>query len=146
MTIMDVMREVRRTFRRECIEGDWRIADNRLTPGDLLLEGDWIAIRGSARADGVYQVTADGLVPPARDECFTGRVWLLDPPPGFVELCAEICAWDAAHPAVPARSERFGDYAWSAQDGCGLSADWRTVFRARLIPYRRMFGEEESVW
>ena len=38
--------------------------------------------------------------------------------------------------------EGFGDYRWKAlTDAYGLPVDWREVFRGRLLPWRRMFGE-----
>lgn len=142
VTVADVMREVRNSFPASCMEDEWRIADGSLTPSDLLLPGDWIAIRGSMLNDGIWQLQDGACLPGARDETFRGEVWLLQPPAAFLALCGEIVDWAGRNSLDTAKSERFGDYSCTrATDRNGLPVDWRDVFRARLIPYRRMFGE-----
>ena len=142
VTVADVMREVRNTFPGSCMTDAWRITDGSLTPSALLLPGDWIAIRGSMLNDGIWQLQDGVTLPGARDEAFRGEVWLLQPPAEFLSLCAEIAGWAARNRPDAVKSERFGDYGCTrALDRNGLPVDWRDVFRARLIPYRRMFGE-----
>ena len=67
------------------------------------------------------------------------------PPAEFLDLCAEIADWAARNSPEAVTSERFGDYSCTrATDRWGLPVDWRDVFRARLIPYRRMFPEADA--
>ena len=136
------MREVRNCFPASSMRGTWTIAGGHLTPGDLLLPGDWIALEGSLYNDGAHQLDEHGDLPGARDETFTGVIWLLRPPGAFLELCAEIAAWEARWDTGALAQERLEGYGWrGATDANGLPVDWRDVFRARLIPYRRMFPE-----
>ena len=139
----DVMREVRNCFVTGQCTGTWSLEAGRLTPGDLLMPGDWIALRGSALNDGIYELDREGcLMGETRDEVFTGEVWFLQPPAEFLALCEEIAAWADEHPPEDLEEERFGDYSWRRmRDACGLPVDWRVVFRGRLLPYRRMYGE-----
>ncbi|MBR6954610.1 MAG: hypothetical protein IKH77_06205 [Clostridia bacterium] len=139
----EVMREVRNCFVTGKCEGVWRLEDGRLSPGELLMPGEWIALSGSCLNDGIWQLDGEGrLVGETRDERFTGEVWFLHPPAEFLALCEEIAAWVAAHPPEDTAEEAFGDYRWKAlTDACGLPVDWREVFRGRLLPWRRMFGE-----
>ncbi len=142
MTAADVMREVRNTFPACCTRGTWTLREGRLTPDALLLPGDWIAVCGSMLNDGIRQLDEDGCLPGTRDETFYGEIWLLRPPAAFLDLCAEIVDWAARNAPAAERAERFGDYAVTrATDRYGLPVDWRDVFRARLVPWRKMFGE-----
>ena len=143
MTAADVMREVRNTFPACSYEGVWTLDGGRVRPEPepALLPGDWIALSGSLLNDGIWQLDAEGRLPGARDETFRGEVWLLRPPAEFLELCAEIADWAARNAPEPVTAERFGDYSQTrATDRWGLPVDWRDVFRARLLPWRRMFG------
>ena len=137
------MREVRACFPAAVIEGEFSLDGGVLSPNELLLSGDWIAIQGSLGSDGVYCLGPGCTVDGARDETFYGAVWLLKPPADFLRLCAEIAAWAAEHPASALRAERFGDYSCEAAvDEHGLPVGWRQVFAAKLAPWRRMFTEE----
>ena len=144
VSVPDVMREVRNTFPVHCMEGTWTVTGGCLTPCDLLLEGDWIAVTAGARADGIRRVGPggqldDGGLP---DETFTGEIWLLDPPEGFLALCGEIADWAARNSLDAVESRRFGDFSQRRALGRnGLPPDWPAMFRWRLMPYRRMFGE-----
>ncbi len=144
VTVPDVMREVRNCFPCASRSGEGVIAGGVLSPDDLLLlEGDWILIRGARGSAGIRRVGANGVIEGARDEAFRGEVTLLRPPDAFLALCAEIADWDARNSRDPVVAERFGDFSRRrATDSCGLPADWPAVFRARLVPYRRMFGQE----
>ena len=139
----EVMREVRNCFVTGKCAGVWRIEGGRITPGDLLVPGDWIALSGSALNDGIHRLDENGVLEgESRDEVFSGELWFLHPPAEFLALCEEIAAWTAAHPPVDTAEESFGGYRWKAlTDAYGLPVDWREVFRGRLLPWRRMFGE-----
>ncbi len=144
VTVPDVMREVGNTFPSHALEGEWRLRDGCLTPCELLLEGDWIAIACGARADGIHRVGPGGQLDDGglRDETFTGEIWLLSPPPGFLALCGEIADWAERNSLDPVAGERFGAFSQQRVLGRnGLPPDWPAMFRLRLTPYRRMFGE-----
>lgn len=144
VTVADVMREVRNCFPSHAVSGRWTVAGGVLSPDDLLLmEGDWVLIRGGRRNRGVHRVLAGGALEGVRDEVFDGEIVLLRPPAEFLTLCAEIADWAERNSRDPVIAERFGDFSRRrAADRSGLPADWQQVFRSRLIPYRRMFGEE----
>ena len=132
----DVMRACRNYFPTGFTHGAWTLTDGLLSPGCGAKGGEWIAIAGSGRSDGVYQLNEDGSVPGAADESFTGTVYLLSPPRSFLALCEEIAAHDAAHPASSVTGEKFGQYSVTCAAG-----GWETAFAARLSPWRRMFAE-----
>ena len=144
VTVGDVMREVRNCFPFAARSGAWEIYGGVLSPDDLLLlEGEWVLIRGSRHSDGIRRVGEHGVIEGVRDERFEGEVTLLRPPDAFLSLCAEIADWDARNGRDPVTAERFGSYSRRrAVTRGGLPCDWTDVFRARLIPYRKMFGKE----
>ena len=131
----DVMRACRNYFQTDAIHAAWTITDGILSPSCGAKAGEWIAVSGSRLNDGVYQLDADGAIPGAADECFSGMVYRLRPPRAFLSLCEEIAAYDASHPASAVTGEKFGAYSVS------LSGGWETAFQARLSPWRRMFAE-----
>lgn len=146
VSVGDVMREVRNAFQRSVLRGDFAVEDGALRGHPYLLPGDWVALGGSRYSDGIHQLGEGLALPGARDERFTGAVWLLAPPADFLRLCEEIRLWEEEHPPVAERSERFGAFSVSrAVDAMGLPVDWRAVFAARLLPWRKMFGEE-ALW
>ncbi|MBR4710730.1 MAG: hypothetical protein IKP10_01770 [Clostridia bacterium] len=144
VTVADVMREVRNCFPRHSRSGSWTIAGGVLSPDTLMLmEGDWVLVSGSRRSDGIRRVGPGRVIEGAADEAFSGEVTLLRPPAEFLELCAGIAEWDERNSRDAVIAERYGDFSRRRAAGRdGLPADWPTVFRARLMPYRRMFGRE----
>lgn len=142
MKVSDVMREVRNYFPRYRIDGHWRAEHGALVDCDMLLMGDWIAVSGSMRNNGVYQVAEDGAVPGLRDEQWDGTVWLLGPPEDFLTLCAQIDAWCEKHPEDDVKREQFGAYSVErAVDAQGVPMGWQHVFASALKPWRRMYTE-----
>lgn len=142
MKVSDVMRELRNFFPKYKIEGRWAASGGSLTGCDMLLTGDWIAVCGSLRNDGVYQVAEDGSVPGLRDETWEGTVWLLSPPADFLAVCGEIEVWCEKHPEDDVKSERLGEYSVArAVNAQGVPLGWQHVFAARLRPWRRMWTE-----
>lgn len=150
VTVTDVMREMHNVFLGRKAPGTWKLEDGRLIPVEaellpenMLLAGDWIALVGSRRNDGVYQVGEDGRLNGVRDETWDGTVWVLEPPSGFLRLCEEIAAWVEANPDDGVKRETFGTYSVErAVRTDGLSMNWRHVFAASLAVYRRMYWEE----
>lgn len=138
----DVMRVCRNHFVRERREGAWRVSGGRLEPEGTAHAGDWIAIEGSRRNDGVYLTAEDGTLPDAADESWDGAVWLLAPPRAFLALCEEIRRYDEAHPASDLKSEQFGEYRYvTAAGASGAPVGWQAVYAAALAPWRRMVAE-----
>lgn len=133
VTIGQVMRHCRNYFVHERIDGDFVIANGRISDFDAGA-CQYIAIDGSAANNGVHGVD-DVLA----DESFTGRVWLLAPPSGFVALADEIAAYDAKAPAGSLQSESFGNYSYSR--GSVATGGWSGVFGARLADYQRLCSE-----
>lgn len=140
VTMAQVMAEVRNYFPRLHMKEQWTISGGVLSPHDMLLAGDLIAIGGSLRNNGVYEVQEGGRLEGVRDETFEGSVWVLCPPIAFVALCEEISAWEATRPAYGVKKESFGCYSReNAVSPDGVPMSWQEVFKADLLPYRRMF-------
>lgn len=132
----DVMRACRNYFPVSFTHGAWTIADGKLSPDGKVQPGDWIAISGSMRNDGVYLLNEDGSIPEAVDESFTGSVWLLAPSRAFLDLCKEIADYGQVHPASPVTSEQFGQYSVTHTLG-----GWEAAFGKKLTAFRRMYSE-----
>lgn len=135
ITIPDIMREIRNGFPVAVMEGPWRIDGGVLSPITGLEDCRWIALEGSLQ-DGVHPLGEGGAIPCAWDESWTGRVWLLNPPPDFLHLCDEIIAWAEKKADPGVRSESFGAYSRTL-----ASSAWQDVFASALRPYRQMFSE-----
>ena len=56
MTPVDVMREVRNVFPAARTEGTFVLSGGALSPDCALLPEDWVALCGSLRNDGIYQL------------------------------------------------------------------------------------------
>ena len=134
VTIPDVMRRVRNHFIIERIAQDWQVQQGGITPAHFR-PGEWIAIADGPLA-GVHQLDEHGALPGAADAAWRGCIFRLEPPEGFLRLCAEIARWAQAHPDPAAASERFGEYSRSQR-----TADWAQAFASQLAPYVRMYPE-----
>lgn len=98
----------------------------------------YVAIKGSAYNNGVFALGVDAMT----DETFSGRVWALTPPAGFLALCAEIASYDQKNPAGAYVSESFGNYSYQrAQNTQGQAASWQGAFSSRLADYQRIVSE-----
>lgn len=140
VTVQDVMAETRNYFQWGALDDTWTMKNEKLTGCDLLLPGDWVALCGSRYNSGVWQVSEVTSFPGAQDETWTGRIWLLAPPQSFLEMCEEISDWCEQHPDATLRRESFGSYSMERAVGYnGLPMGWRDVFRADLVPYRRVY-------
>lgn len=141
VSVAAVMRQCRNYFETGYIDGTFRIT------GDVLPEADgyrWVYISGSIHYSGVWEVREGRLINTPQDvfdEEFDGRVWLLNPPHDFLELCATIRAYEEKNPVGALVQERFGEYSYMRNMRSGSDAGWQSAFRTALIPYRRMFTE-----
>ena len=139
VSVAAVMRQINNFFEVGCIEGRIVISGNAIIPAP---ESPWCYVSGSWLHDGVYKL-ADGKIEQVvllPDEEFDGRIWLLKPPPEFLELCEEISAYDDKNPVGALMQESYGGYSYMRQQISGSSA-WQTMFAKSLAPYRRMFTE-----
>lgn len=138
VSVADVMRQVNNIFWQEYIDGTFSIEGNVLSD---VPPYPWVCITGSMRHDGIYRMHGNALECVSDylgNEEFTGRVWLLKPPAGFLSLCDEIAAFDAKC-SVGVVSESFGGYSRTNADWA--SRGWQNVFSARLSQYRKPFAE-----
>ena len=128
------------------IEKRFTITDGKLPElEDLLIKGQCFYIYGSAINDGVYIYTDDLML---KDETFDGLVQSMHTDSGFLELAAEITAWQEKYGGVnsqamtPFNSESFGGYSYSKSgsgSGDGSSnTSWQNVYGKRLNMYRRI--------
>ena len=140
--VPEVMRETRNFFPSADLEGEWTLSGGALSPRDGLQEGDWIAVTGSLSHNGVYQLGPGCTIEGAGDESWTGRVWRLSPPAGFLRLAEEIAAWARQHGDPALARETFGAYSRAmSTTGGGRALSWQEAFAPALAPYRRMYTE-----
>lgn len=142
VSVAAVMRQCRNFFATGYIDGTFRITGNALSGAD---GARWVFIRGSMCHDGVWQIH-DGYLTSRSDEGlfdeeFEGRVWYLDPPEDFLDLCKTIREYEEKNPVGAYVQERFGEYSYMRNMRSGQGAGWQSVFGAALSPYRRMYTE-----
>lgn len=143
VSVAAVMRQCRNYFETGYIDGTFRITGNALSGAD---GAHWVYISGSAYHNGVWEV-CDGYltgrsVEGLHDEEFEGRMWFLDPPEEFLELCKTIKTYEEKNPVGAFVQERFGEYSYvRANSGGAADMGWQKVFAVELSEYRRMFTE-----
>ena len=140
-TVAALMQQCRNYFEDGYLDGTFRITGN-------VLEGApdvrYVCISGSRYHDGVWELADGSLtgrdVAGLKDEEFTGRVWELSPPLGFLDLCQAIETYEAKNPVSAVIRETFGGYSreW-AEKLMGRSG--ASVFFDRVREYQRMFTE-----
>ena len=136
-----LMRQCRNYFESGYQDGTFRIAGNRL---EGVSGTRFVYISGSLYHNGVWELCdgyltgryVDGLP----DEEFDGRVWLLSPPPDFLNLCKAVKTYEESNPMSAVVRETFGGYSreWASEM---MGKDGAQVFASRLAPYRKMFTE-----
>ena len=119
--------------------------DGLITPS-FDIPTDYIRIVGSHKNDGVHKLSDADLV----DEgTFKGAIWVMSPPKAFLDLAAEIAAWQEKNGGIdsqamsPYNSESFGGYSYSKSGGgaggnSAGSADWAGAYAKRLNIYRKI--------
>lgn len=134
------------TFEGDKHFGDFEIVEGLITPS-FDIPTDYIRIVGSHLNDGVHKLSDADLVDEGK---FHGAVWVMSPPKAFLDLVAEIAAWQAKYGGIdsqamsPFNSESFGGYSYSKSSGgngeSGISSvgTWQGAFAARLKVYRRI--------
>lgn len=143
VSVAAVMRQCRNYFETGYIDGTFRITGNALSGAE---GAHWVYISGSAFHNGVWEV-CDGYltgrsVEGLHDEEFEGRVWFLDPPEEFLELCKTIKTYEEKNPVGAFVQERFGEYSYTrANSGTAADMGWQKAFSVELAAYRRMFTE-----
>ena len=152
--LYEVCHWLRNWFEREKFIGTFTIEDGniRLQYDDgqkigsmNILPNQYIRIINSAYNDGVHRFPCGTL----EDETFDGGVWVMSPPNAFLDIVAEIEAWNAKNGGAdgsintPYQSESFGGYSYtkagsgdSANGGSGTS--WKDVFGSRLWQWRKL--------
>ena len=117
--------------------GKFEISGGSIAPLDFLQDGQFFRIVGSAFNDGVHRYPASDLT----DEVFEGAVWAMAVPPSVIALSAEIKAYTESDAGKPSQytSESFGGYSYTKATGTnGVPISWKSVFSAKLNPYRRI--------
>ena len=149
-SVSAVMRECNHYFVGSFLDATFAIQDNTIETvagirlEDIALTGQYVAISGSILNDDVYFVKDDFTLDGVQDETFKGRLHLLRPPRGFLELCEEISEFEAKTPVSAVVSESFGNYSHNKATGInGAVLSWKEAFAAQLHSYRRMFSDLE---
>lgn len=133
------------TFEKDKHFGDFAIENGTITPS-FDLSTDYIRIVGSHLNDGIHKVSDADLVDEPK---FHGAVWVMSPPKAFLQLAAEIAAWQEKYGGIssenmsPFQSESFGGYSYSKSSGSSSAGGssvptWQSVYRSRLNTYRRI--------
>lgn len=114
--------------------GSFEISDGVIASVSIA-DKQYFRIVGSLYNDGVHRAD-DSL----DNEKFDGQVWLLAIPQSLLLLVEEIRDWQAkSGTPSPFQSESFGGYSYSrASSASGGQVTWRSAFRDRLIPYKKV--------
>lgn len=141
-----VMRECRNFFETGYLKTTFTISGGAIAPAALFRPGTYIAVEDSMFHNGVFRVgeggMLEGLPTGVFDETFTGRVYFLNPPSGFLSLCEEIAQFIEKTPKGAYQSESFGAYSYTRASGKnGGVQTWQERFEKDLAEYRRMFTE-----
>ena len=136
------------TFKGDRHIGDFAIVDGAITPS-FDFPTNYFRIIGSHLNDGVHDLSDESDI--LMDEPkFHGAVWVMSPPKAFLDLVADIQAWQDENGKVdsvamsPFQSESFGGYSYSkasggtATGGKSSVPTWQATFASRLNLYRRI--------
>lgn len=137
--IYDVMKSINNFFEDEngYNYGVWEIKDGLITL-PFLLNNQYFRIIGSVFNDGVYKYDANlELV----DETFDGTIVALKPPKAFMDLVAEIEAFNDKYGTItPYTSESFLNYSYSKASGANGTGQitWMDAYRSKLNKWRKL--------
>lgn len=149
IALTELCQDLRNWFEREkyighiTLDADGNVYCNGVSVG--LLDGQYYRVIGSVFADGIHEYPGIGT----REESFDGAVWALAIPEPVINLATEIAEWRGKYEAVdsfamsPFTSESVGSYsrskgAMSAGSGASNSANWQSVFAARMNAWRKI--------
>lgn len=142
--LTEICAEIRNYFSKEDKRyfGTFAIENGTLVPL-LNLDCQYIRICGSRYNDGVHKLSDNDLIDEGN---FNGAIWEMYPPKAFLDLVAEIEAWQAVNgvassPAMsPYNSESFGGYSYSKNSANALTgaSNWATAYAGRLSIYRKI--------
>lgn len=127
----------------EITDGEIATKGSRVRLPDVLRDGQYFRIVGSAVNDGVHQWPDSDL----QDEQFTGAIWPMSVPAVIVELANDIESWVEKYAGVdsvalsPFQSESFGGYSYNkgtSGNSGGYGVTWQDVFANRLSPWRKI--------
>lgn len=130
-------------FHGDRYAGTFKVENGTLAV-DGLVNGQYFRICGSHMNDGVYQYPPYGLY----DETFNGVIWEMRPPKMFLDLVAEIEAWNAKYGEAvsgPYQSESFGGYSYTLKSRATASgqpdnsaSSWQGAFKPSLNQWRKL--------
>lgn len=131
--IGEICAHIHNYFPGECFDGDFTVKDGCFVDCEFL--AGFYYIEGSRFNDGVHLHPSQRLA----DESFSGRIMLMNPPRGFLELVRDIEDWRRDNPEGSNRfiSEKLGEYSYTRPNRSGAPIGWQTVFKARLDAYRK---------
>lgn len=141
----DVCAEIKNwfTYANDKYIGDYSVADGTISPLVDFKDTKYFRIIGSRKNNGVHKIT-DTLVD---EREFHGAIWLMSPPKDFLDLVAEIEAWQAKYSEAvtsPYQSESFGGYSYAKASGgnggtgSSIVPTWKDIFCSRLNRWRRI--------
>lgn len=131
----------------DILTGDWTITNGAIDLSVTTVKtGQYFRIVGSTFNDGVYKYGEEAAE--LTDEAFTGEIWPMKPPRPFLQTVSDIESWQAQYGTAmqsPFQSESvIGVYSYTKQGGnttqgaAGDADGWKTVFKSRLNPWRKL--------
>ena len=140
MLLKQVLDYIHNYFIKDVYVNEFTISGGSISLDNLLINGQYFMIKGSALNDGIYQYPVTNL----SDETFKGSVSALAIPRDVLNLIGEINTWQTENQKTlesPFQSESFGGYSYSKASGGktgGAQLTWRDVFGPRLNAYRKL--------
>lgn len=134
------------TYEGDRYIGDFTISGGVISPS-FAFPTNYFRIIGSHNNDGVHKVSDNDLVD---EDTFHGAVWIMSPPKSFLDLVAEIEAWQEKYGGAdsvnmsPYQSETFYGYSYtkgsthSSSNGSSSVPTWKSTYASQLKPFRRI--------
>lgn len=133
--LLPVMAAVHNYFETALFEGSFPVKGGMAETPFSLTEGQYLLIRGAGKEN---RLLGPGDTLPGPDRMLTARLWLLEPPLDFLDLCGRIARFRREHdPGAPLR-EQLESYSLQRDE---RSRVWQIAFREELRPYARMASE-----
>lgn len=133
--LLPVMEAVHNYFETALCEGSFSVNGGVVETPFPLTEGQYLLICGAGKEN---RLLGPGDTLPGPDRVLTARLWLLEPPLGFTELCGRIARFRRERdPGAPLR-EQLESYSLQRDE---RSRSWLAAFREELQPYVRMASE-----
>ena len=130
------------TDSKHIFHGTYTIRDKTIS-AEFVQNNQYFRISGSVFNDGVYCNTPEDLER-LRDETFTGAIWVMSVPAGFIELCDDAERFKSKITEISAifegyTSESWGGYTYTLPTSApAFIQDWQYRIKQGMNAYRRL--------